>query len=347
MKQLGYYFFKGWISLALFFYYKKVRVVGLDNVPKNTAVLFLSNHQNALLDILLIATRCQRKPWYLTRADVFKNGLFRPLFRFLQMLPVYRIRDGKANLSKNWGLFEDCARLLLQREAILLFPEANHSLRRQVRPLSKGFTRIIEATLTIGPNLDFQLIPIGQNYQNPTEAGDEAAIYFGKPIKVQEFKGCQDIVGEIKKAVFEQLKELTTHIDEDYENNLLRLKQNKTDFIYPERVNKQIQDKQFELLHSPITASVRTVLKTLFYTIHLPMVLLWRLVLKPKVPEPEFEATFRFGFVLLAYPLFYLLTFVVLTATFSVYIAILCITGHLIVNLLLVKLGINGRSRHA
>ena len=167
MRQMGYYFFKGWVSLGLFCYYKRIRVHGLESVPRDKPVLFLSNHQNALMDILLIATRCNRKPWYLTRADVFKSRLFSPLFRFLQMLPVYRIRDGRESLSKNSAIFERCAHLLLANQAILLFPEANHSLLRRVRPLSKGFTRILDNALRKNSRLDIQLVPIGQNYQEP------------------------------------------------------------------------------------------------------------------------------------------------------------------------------------
>lgn len=293
------------------------------------------------MDILLIATRCKRKPWYLTRSDVFENQVFKPLFEFLQMLPVYRLRDGKNNLSKNRAIFERCGQLLYDGEAILLFPEANHSLKRRVRPLSKGFTRIIEAAWANGTKLDLQLVPIGQNYQNPTKAGDSAALYFGKAISIQEFKDLKDFTSQIKQTVFDELRSLTTHIEEEnYEATLTKLESSNVDFTRPELIKEQLARNKFD--HKPnLGAKGRRVTRRfLFLWINLPFIFLWRLLIRPKVPEPEFIATFRFGFILLAYPLTYSLCFVTLNYFYDIKTACLFILGHAAVNLILVKLGI-------
>lgn len=289
------------------------------------------------MDILLITTHCNGKPWYLTRADVFKNKIFRPLFEFLQMLPVYRIRDGKANLPKNKPIFERCGRLLDSNEAILLFPEANHSLIRRVRPLSKGFTRIIDATLRFNPNLDVQLVPIGQNYQCPRQVGDSAALYFGKPIAIKEFKYETDFVGLIKQKVFEELGQLTTHIEAgNYENILSQLEAYKVDFTHPDMVNKVVALNQFE--NSPKrTNNNNSIARFLFRSINVPIIFLWRFWLKPKVPEPEFEATYRFGFSLTAYPVAYFSVLLIVGSIYNIKTACLIVIGHAALNLILVK----------
>lgn len=346
MKQLGYYFFKYWVSAGLFFYYRRIKVIGIENIPKNTPVIFLSNHQNALLDIFLIATSCKRKPWYLTRADVFKNQIFRPLFRFLQMLPIYRLRDGKKNLSKNKFTFNRSAELLMQGEAILLFPEANHSLQRRVRPLSKGFTRIIDAALKLDPHMDLALVPVGQNYQTPTQAGDEATLYFGKPIKVHDFIQESDFVSAIKHTVFNRLTQLTTHIElEDYELTLEQLELSKVDFTNPEQVNDQISKKTYNYQKAGISERTLSLARLLFQSFNLPFILLWRLLVKPKVPEPEFEATFRFGFALVAYPLVYLLGFGAVGYLFTIKMACLWVFGHAVFNIFLVRIGVTSSAQ--
>ena len=56
MKDIWVNFVKSYIRLGLFFYYKKIKVVGKENIPKDSAVLFVSNHQNALIDPLIIGT---------------------------------------------------------------------------------------------------------------------------------------------------------------------------------------------------------------------------------------------------------------------------------------------------
>ena len=73
---------------ALHCYFSRIKTVGLDNIPESGPLMFLPNHQNALLDALLIAVNCRRKPYFLTRSDVFTNALFRSLFSFFHMLPV-------------------------------------------------------------------------------------------------------------------------------------------------------------------------------------------------------------------------------------------------------------------
>ncbi len=341
MKAIAYYFFKYWVTIALFFYYRNIKLKGLGHIPKNKAILFLSNHQNALMDILLIATKCGRKPWFLTRADVFKKTAFGPLFRFLQMMPIYRMRDGRASLSGNRAIFNECGTLLEQGEAILIFPEANHSLKRRIRPLSKGFTRIIAAALKKDPELDLLLIPVGQNYQTPRQAGDSAALYFGEPIAVQEYGKAEGRGMALKNEVFQKLTKLTTHIsdEENYERMVTQLNDLGMDYTDPVASNQWLADK-----HATITAPRKSfgspLFRLIFRLINFPMILLWRVFLKPKVPEPEFDATFRFGFVLLAYPLMYFLSIMALTYTFNLKTACLCCLSHVVLNLFLVKIGI-------
>jgi len=346
LKQLGYYFFKWWVSTGLFFYYKSIKVEGLENVPQKGPIIFLSNHQNALLDIFLIATSCKRKPWYLTRADVFRSPVFRPLFRFLQMLPIYRLRDGKANLPKNQFTFERCAQLLAKGEAILLFPEANHSLKRRVRPLSKGFTRIIDAALALDLNMDLQLVPIGQNYQSATQAGDRAALYFGRPIKVQDFKNRQNFVGAVKQTLFETLTQLTTHIDVEDDGLIVsQLQRSNVDFTDPKIVNALVskKDATYDAIES--NGEGPKAIRLLFQCLNLPFIVLWRTWVKPKVPEAEFMATFRFGFTLLVYPLVYFLFFGIVGYFVDLKAAGLLILGHATFTLICVRLGITSNAQ--
>jgi len=134
MKKLWLHSIKLYIQLGLFFYYKNIKVYNIENVPKNKPVLLLSNHQNALLDALLIAVKCGRFTYFLSRASIFKKSFISTILNSLQMLPVYRIRDGWNTISNNTAIFESCSELLNNNEAIVIFPEGNHNLNRTVRP---------------------------------------------------------------------------------------------------------------------------------------------------------------------------------------------------------------------
>lgn len=343
MKKSGYYFIKNLISLGLSFYYKSIEVKGLENIPQNKPVVFLSNHQNALLDVLLIATRCSRKPWFLARADVFKIALLRPLFQFLQMLPIYRLRDGKTSLAKNHAIFDKCSDLLNKQEAILIFPEANHNLKRRIRSLSKGFTRILFNVLEQHSKSDIILIPIGQNYQNPTDFGDSAILYFGKAIRVQDFisDNKNQSIQNLKSEVSKGLKQLTTHIEneEDYKVVIEQLDSNEVDYLRPKTINSYLINEKAEINTLPKQKNtlLSKIFRILFYLNNIPFVLIWRVLLKPKVPEAEFMSTFRFGFSMIIYPVFYLLFLLFLGAFIPIKTACLLVIGHAVLNLFLIK----------
>lgn len=82
------------VKVALHGYFKKIIVEGKENIPKNRPVILVANHQNALIDPLLLATHTNLNPWFLTRAAVFSNPIAAKLLHFIRMLPVYRLRDG-------------------------------------------------------------------------------------------------------------------------------------------------------------------------------------------------------------------------------------------------------------
>lgn len=317
------------MKAGLHLYYGKIRVSGLEHVPKNKAVLFLPNHQSALLDVLLIAVDCNRKPYFLTRSDVFKGSFLKKVFNFFQMIPIYRMRDGRESLLHNQAVFDTCADLLVQKKSILLFPEANHNLKRRVRPLSKGFTRILFNTLEVAPETDIQIVPVGINYRNSLHFPDKVALFFGKPIAVKESYDPADIrfsVEAIKAKVSTSLHGLTTHIadEENYGTILEQLKLAGSDYLNPVAVNEKIASlpENAEFKFTAVQGKkglglYRFLFKGLFTALNLPVLLIWRTFVKPKVWEPEFMGTLRFGFSLLVYPIYFILVFGAVTWFFN------------------------------
>ena len=330
-----------WVKLGLFCYYRRTKTIGVENIPLDKPVLFLSNHQNALMDVLLIATRCKRKPWFLARSDIFANTFLRRFFKFLQMLPIYRLRDGRDQLSKNNRIFHECSELLKNGQAIVVFPEANHSLRRRVRPLSKGFTRIVWTVLEKYPDLDIQLVPVGQNYAYPMQSGDSTVLQFGKALSVQEHLSAANVTQKLRQEVFKSLTNLTTHIPEaNYEAMVAQLGENGNIYLDPNKMNEVVSLGVDSRTARESVRGINTLLRGAFVLWNLPMVVLWHVLIKPKVPEEEFMATFRFGFALLVYPIAYIAVLSTFWSLFDAKTACLVVFGHAAFNLLLVKLGI-------
>jgi len=343
LKKLWLHTVRTYLKIGLFFYYKKIIVVKENLVPQDKPILFLSNHQNALIDALLIATTSGRFSYFLTRASVFKKAFVSKLLHSVNMLPVYRIRDGWSTITKNNFVFKKCTEKLKQNQAVALFPEGNHHINRTVRPLSKGFTRIIFESLSTYPDLDLQLIPIGVNYKQGTAFGDSVALYYGKPISANKLvtNFSNEEVVALRRIVQEKIKGLTTHIDSElYNETITKLNSLQVDFLNPKEVNKCLDSnfQQCETKQIKTKNWVKEFFKfLLIINLFLP-VAFWKYYIKPKIVEVEFMATFRFAIAITLVPVWILIISSLAAFTFGITIGIFYCLSVLIITLLSVKL---------
>ncbi|MGC1631281.1 MAG: glycerol acyltransferase, partial [Gelidibacter sp.] len=258
-------------------------------------------------------------------------------------IPVYRVRDGWNQISKNKAVFIFCSHLLSDHNAIVLFPEGSHNIKRFVRPLSKGFTRIIEETVSNYPELNVELVPVGLNYKSIEDFADSVVLNFGTPLSSKDYENLHlnTSILRMKSDVHNGLTKLTTHIDaEDYDDILQKLENINVDFLNPEDVNQCVKSnfKNCKTLPNPPRNFIKSVAKIgLSISLFLPYGI-WKLILEPKVKEPEFKATFRFALVISLVPIFMLVIAVILWFNFGASYALLYLVSVLILDLLAVKL---------
>lgn len=345
MKNLFLWIMKSYVSLGLFFYYKKITVYGRENIPADKPLLLLPNHQNALLDALLVATRIDGYSYYLTRANVFNNRVVAKLLEWLRLIPVYRIRDGYASLTKNTEIFECCSHLLSANQSVLIFPEGNHNIRRSVRPLSKGFTRLVFRTLEEFPDSDLKLMPIGLNYVKADACPDSALILFGKPIDARLYgENNNDSILKMRNDVHAAISELTTHIPmTNYQETLSRLEDIDADFLDPVSVNKSIEtgiknvEDAIKTKRTTNNSASKLVKPLLILNLLLPY-MIWKFWLKPGIKEVEFVSTLRFALAISLVPLYLLLVGLVIAMLCGITSAIVYLILVLLLDLLYVKL---------
>ena len=334
-----------YINAGFTFYYKKIKAHYEAEIPLDKPVLFLSNHQNALLDPLLITVKSKRKNHFLTRASVFKNKYIASFLKSLQMLPVYRVRDSMSNITKNHVIFSKCASVLNQNKSIILFPEGSHSLDRTVRNLSKGFTRIISETQKKYPETKILIVPVGLNFQEPTKWADSVSIYFGKPIDTTLFfdkKGNLQIA-TLKEEVRNQIKDLTTHVNnsprEQYLEKIKKLNTLQVDYTNPKAVNNCILNG---FTYTGITTKSPSFLfKTLSLLLKIIFWLpygVWRLYVTPKIKEAEFIGTFRYAVILTLTPLFLIIESILISYFLSIKTGLLFFISVLVLSWITPKL---------
>ncbi|MGY6520567.1 MAG: 1-acyl-sn-glycerol-3-phosphate acyltransferase [Mongoliitalea sp.] len=300
MKNLFNWLLRLAVKFALFLFYRNISLFGKENLPKNKAIIIVSNHQNALIDPLIVATQTHLKPHFLTRASAFKNPIANKLLRFIRMIPVYRVRDGKENMEKNNQTFDQSVSILSNHGSILIFAEGGHSHERSQRPLKKGFTRIAFQTLERFPELDLVILPLGINYTNQTQSGGKVKVFVGPEIAVKPFLNKHE---ELMAKTSQALQPLITQVPLwNYQNCLNYLIHQKTDLSDPALV-KEVLGNQ-EITYAPTPTSTPYLSKKLFRLVHWPLLLLWKQV-RPTINDPVFQATFKFIIGLVGYPLMF------------------------------------------
>jgi len=227
--SIGYEVLRIYVRFAFWLTHKKIVVTGLDHLPKGKPIIFAANHQNALMDPLALACTNPLQTLWLARADIFKKKATRPLLKFFKMVPIYRIRDGKNNLSNNEEVFNQVTQVLEDKQSVALFPEAAHSGKRQMLPHRKAIPRIaIEAEGKNNFQLGLQIIPVGIYYDHYWKFNRTLIVQYGEAIEIDSYKdryaeSPQNTMLALRDEIHEKLLPLTMQINsdkfyDDYEN---------------------------------------------------------------------------------------------------------------------------------
>jgi 1-acyl-sn-glycerol-3-phosphate acyltransferase len=208
--SIGYYLFFWYEIFCARIFYRKIMVVNKDRIPRNKPMIFAMNHQNAVMDALVVLNGYRRNILFLARGDAFKNPFILRLLTLFKMLPIYRMRDGIGELGKNEEIFQITTDVLSRKRCpVGLMPEGNHGNKRMLRPLVKGVFRIaFRAQEEYGEKDGVQIVPVGLDYEKYTNFRTKLFVNFGEPIPVnQYFKAYQEDSPRAINAIRDKLSE--------------------------------------------------------------------------------------------------------------------------------------------
>ncbi len=206
-------------------FYRKVIVLGLENINPDDHLIFAPNHQNALMDALAVLFTHKGQPVFLARADIFKKKFIASVLYFLKILPVYRIRDGFSSLKGNDEIFNKTIDVLKNNNGLVILPEGDHAGFRRLRQLKKGICRVaFQADESTDFNLNVKIIPVGLEFTNYSRYRQVLTVVYGKPIEVSEYYGHyrenpERALNELRNRLSSEMKKIMVHIEpeEDYE----------------------------------------------------------------------------------------------------------------------------------
>ncbi len=268
-----YAILKPFIRIALFFFCRKIYVHNKKALNANGPILITANHPNSFLDAIIIGAFFNKPVHFLARGDAFKKPIHRFLLQLLNLIPIYRLSEGKEHLHLNEYAFKESQKILNKGGIVLIFIEGICLLTNQLQPFKKGAARI---ALDYQGKKSLHILPVGIAYDQFNAWGKTVQIVLGKQVEAS--------------SLFP-----------------LNMRAKNINFF-----NEQIKPLLEPLIITPSTADPKLnrwmiFLSHLGIILHLPLFKIIQSLVKSKTENTVFYDSVLFGVLLLSYPLYLLL----------------------------------------
>lgn len=238
--------------------------------------LITANHPNSFLDAVIIGSVFKRPVHYLARGDAFTRPWHSKLLRLLNMIPVYRLSEGKENLALNEGAFSRSKEILAQNGIVLIFIEGVSKQTHELQPFKKGAARIALESKGLK---NFRVVPLGIAYHSFDRFGKLVNINIGEPV------GAQTLLFFEEEA--KNMRQFNSNMHEKIERLVIRpnSRKNKNNALWP-------------FLCLPAMAG---------FILHIPLYTFLKKAIRKKTAGTVFFDSVLFGSLLILYPLYLML----------------------------------------
>ncbi|MBL0355776.1 MAG: 1-acyl-sn-glycerol-3-phosphate acyltransferase [Chitinophagaceae bacterium] len=274
-------------KFALLIYCRKLTINNRSYLKSNGPLLLACNHPNSFLDAIILATIFRQPVYSLARGDAFNKKWIAFLLRQMNILPVYREREGTEHLHKNYQTFDACTKIFKQKGIVLIFSEALCENEWHLRPLKKGTARLAAAAWQQG--IPLKILPVALNYSSYTLFGKNVHLNFGSLITKEQIaaNGIENgkLLNETTNAIQLQLQQMVYEIDEK---------------------DKQLQSEIFLIPVSNLKKILLSIPAAIGYLLHLPFYISLQKIIASKTWQTGHYDSAIVGTLFLIYP-FYLL----------------------------------------
>ncbi|MFT5858924.1 MAG: 1-acyl-sn-glycerol-3-phosphate acyltransferase [Flavobacteriaceae bacterium] len=205
------------IGIGIRLYYREIRVTNRERLTLDGPTIIIANHPNTMLDAWIITMLSKRPIYYMAKGTFFSSSIKRWFLKSLGLVPVNRYEDSHTKGISNQKAFEHFYQLLESGDTLLIFPEGNSTLERQLRELRSGSARIaLEAEARNNGKLGLKIIPIGLVYVQGEKFRGSVLAKVGEIIDPMEYyskyRESPSATGKELTEVFRQrLDELLVH----------------------------------------------------------------------------------------------------------------------------------------
>ncbi len=177
---MGYYIVAFFYRIAyyivrfLFLFYYRISFEGRENVPKNTAVIFASNHRS-FLDPVLVAMAAPHPFNYIAKEELFRNPVFGGFIRFMGAFPTANHKD------PSYDMLSEATRRLEKRRHLTIFPEGTRHTDGKV---GRGKSGVCVLAARSGK----PVVPIGLVFDsNNLHFRSRICVRVGKPLYAADY----------------------------------------------------------------------------------------------------------------------------------------------------------------
>lgn len=170
----------------------RVKIHGIENIPKNRKYIVCANHKS-MLDPIFIALSQDRQVHFLAKKELFTNPILR---KFLNLLGAHPVdRDGS-----DLQALRDSIKLLKNNQILGIFPEGT-----RVKEVDRSNIKDGAGFIALKAKTDILPIEIISSYK----IFKKTDLYIKKPVEVSSYKALKskDAMTKIMDQTFEKMYE--------------------------------------------------------------------------------------------------------------------------------------------
>lgn len=184
--------YPAWVAalarLLLRVFFGAVEVSGAAGVPRDRPLLYVANHNNGLVDPLLVLGFLPGRPRFLGKATLWRLPHLRPFLALGRVIPVHRPQDPGFASERNLEVFARSREVLAAGGAVALFPEGKSHAGPGLAELRTGAARILVG-LPAEERARVAVVPVGLHYDAPTRFRSRVLVQVGEPLPAAELAG--------------------------------------------------------------------------------------------------------------------------------------------------------------
>jgi 1-acyl-sn-glycerol-3-phosphate acyltransferase len=215
---------------------------------------------DALGLVLAVKNRKGQKIRAIARADAFEYPVFGTIFRWVGLLPAFRMKhQGVDSVSHNTYTFGEAGEVLLNDGTVIIYPEAGHQDKHWLGKFSYGYLVLLfQAAEKCNFEKELFILPSCNHYSHYFGRKEDILIKFGEPISIAPYyelyktkprTACRQVNELVRQQIDGMMLNITdtdNYAAIDYLRNTFGNKYAEQHGYHPDRLpEKLLADRQF------------------------------------------------------------------------------------------------------